>query len=45
MADGPSYLPHSKKEALLWVSLVLIGAIIGRCVVVYSYHHSKRWDK
>ena len=42
--EGPSYLPHSWQEATLWLTMVLAGAFVGRSVMVFAYHHSKRWD-
>jgi hypothetical protein len=35
--SGPGYLPHSTREALLWLILVLIGAFVGRFLVVHAH--------
>ena len=36
-ADGLSYLPRNRKELLLWLVLVLLGAFLARFFVVISY--------
>jgi hypothetical protein len=35
--SGPGYLPHSRREAVIWLGLVLIGAFAGRFLVVKAH--------
>lgn len=42
MPDGPSYLPRNKTEAMVWLTMVFLGAIVGRCFVVFAYHATKQ---
>lgn len=34
---GPSFLPRNRKEAALWLTMVFLGAVVGRCLVVLAY--------
>ncbi|MHB1473064.1 MAG: hypothetical protein ACYCV4_05445 [Dermatophilaceae bacterium] len=46
MKEGVDYLPHSWQEAAIWLGLILVGATLSRCVVVFSHHHAvaKGWS-
>lgn len=41
---GPSYLPGTNWEWVIWLSLVICGAFVGRTFVVFAYHQGQRWS-
>jgi hypothetical protein len=41
-AGGPDYLPHSRREAVIWLGLVLVGAFVGRFLVVHAHRIAGR---
>lgn len=43
--EGPTYLPRHKWEWLVWISLVLTGAFVGRLITVHAYKMSNRLNE